>query len=120
MIYNYYNDLWQFPNCCGAIDGKHVRIQCPKKAGSPYYNYKQFHSIVLLAIIDARYRFIAIDVGSYGRQGDASIFEKSTMAEYINNATFNIPPAMILPGTEVSQPCVILADSAFSLTTNIM
>lgn len=115
-----YNDLWNFPNCCGSIDGKHVRIQCPKMAGSLYYNYKQFHSIVLLAIIDAQYRFIAIDVGSYGREGDASIFEKSMLGKCINNGNFNIPPARILPGTDTLQPCVFLGDSAFSLTTNIM
>lgn len=62
---------WNSPNTIGTIDGKHVRIKCPSKTGSLYYNYKDFFSIVLLAVVDANSKFIAIDVGSFGREGDA-------------------------------------------------
>ena len=33
-------ELWNFPMCCGAIDGKHIVMQCPGGAGSSFFNYK--------------------------------------------------------------------------------
>jgi len=35
-----------FPNCLGAVDGKHIRIQNPKNTGSLSFNYKKYFSII--------------------------------------------------------------------------
>lgn len=119
-VINDFFTKWNFPNCCGAIDGKHIRITCPSNAGSSFFNYKEFHSIVLLAIVDSNYKFIGVDVGSYGREGDAGIFLKSAMGKLINAGDFNIPPPAALPSTNVILPNVILGDEAFALTDKMM
>ena len=66
-----YQRKWHFPYCCGSIDGKHIRIKSPSNSGSLYFDYKDFHSIVMLALVDHNYKFLAADVDSYGRKGDA-------------------------------------------------
>lgn len=62
--------LWDLPNCVGSIDGKHIRIQKLPHAGSLDYNYKNYHSIVLLACADADGNFISVETGFYGRMSD--------------------------------------------------
>ncbi|XP_050293722.1 uncharacterized protein LOC126734230 [Anthonomus grandis grandis] len=52
-----FEELANFPNCIGAVDGKHIRIIKPTKSGSLFFNYKHFFSVLLLAVCD---RIIAL------------------------------------------------------------
>lgn len=111
---------WQFPNCLGALDGKHVNIVCPINAGSTFYNYKQDHSIVLLALVDAQYKFIMIDVGAYGRNSDGGIYENSLMGQMFEQRRLNVPQNEPIYQHTEPMPYVIVADAAFPLKTYLL
>lgn len=111
---------WNFPNTFGAIDGKHVRVKAPNNSGSLFFNYKEYYSIILLAIVDANYKFIAVDVGSYGKEGDSGIFQKSCIGKKIARNKFNAPKPANLPGTDIMLPHFLVGDEAFALDTYMM
>ncbi|XP_039764375.1 protein ALP1-like isoform X1 [Pararge aegeria] len=115
-----FDEIWNFPNCIGAIDGKHFKIRAPNNSGSMYFNYKKFFSIVLLAVADAKYRFVIVDVGAYGRNSDGGILDHSKLGLKLQNDTLNIPQNVSLRGITEELPYVFVADEAFPLTKNIM
>ena len=80
-----FEDRWNFPNALGAINGKHVVMQAPARSVSSFFNYKKTHSIVLMAIYNARYQFTIVDIGDSGRQRDGSVYANSNLGYAIEN-----------------------------------
>ncbi|RXN29863.1 nuclease HARBI1 [Labeo rohita] len=109
-------------SCLGSIDGKHVVIQAPNNSGSLFYNYKGTFSIVLLAVVDAKYCFRIIDVGSYGKTSDGGTLANSPFGNGLRNGTLCLPEDTLLPGADHlgPQPHVFIADEAFPLRRDLM
>lgn len=57
------------------------------------------NSIVLLAIVDANWKFIFVDIGSYGKEGDSGIFTKSIISEKMKNGDY-FPPKAKIPNSD--------------------
>lgn len=114
------NKTWNFPNSIGALDGKHIDIIAPAHCGSAYFNYKKKNSIVLMALVDANYNFVYIDVGAKGRESDGGVFSRCSLSNGLCNNTLNLPQPKPLPCRQKPIPYVIVADDAFPLNSNIM
>ena len=111
---------WNVPHACGALDGKHVSIRCPPKTGTLYHNYKGFFSVVLLALVDADYKFLWVDLGGNGSMSDAQIFNVSELKECMENGTIGFPDPEPMPNDDRNTPYLILGDDAFGLRTYLM
>ncbi|CAH1987872.1 unnamed protein product [Acanthoscelides obtectus] len=112
-----YNSRWNFPNCGGAIDGKHIKIVKPVNSGSYYFNYKEYFSTVLMAIVDANYEFIYVNVGCNGRISDGGVIETTKFYDKL------LEKALKLPSNETTinkMNFVFVADDAFALNENIL
>jgi len=48
------------------------------------YNYKCF-SVLLLALVDANYCFIAVDIAAFGKFSDSNVFKKHGKETGINS-----------------------------------
>ena len=109
-----FSKRWNFHHTVGALDGKHIAIRPPGKSGSYYYNYKEFHSIVLLALVDSDYKFIYVDVGANGATSDAGVFLNTPLRSALDNNLLGLPPREPLPGGD-REPHFIVGDTAFPL-----
>jgi DDE superfamily endonuclease len=109
--------------CCllsGALDGKHVRMTSPNHSGAVFRNYKGTFSIVLMGLVDARYRFLYVDVGTNGRVSDGGVFNNCSLGHRLEDNTLCVPPPSLMPNTTTVMPYYIVADDAFALKTYLM
>ena len=73
-----FEELWNFRNCTGAIDGKNVLVKQPANSLPYHFSYKSTFNIVLMELVDGDYKFTYVDVGCNKRVIDGGIFRNSS------------------------------------------
>jgi hypothetical protein len=120
VIANGFNDQWNFPNCLGAVDGKHVSIKKPPHRGSHCCNYKYFFSIVLMAVLNSNYECIMADAGINGRISGGGVLRNTAFGKALVDKLLQIPEPGTLPYNEKKLPFVFVWDDTFAMTENFM
>lgn len=117
-----FNDIWNFPHCLGASDGKHVVLQVPINTGSEFLNYKLTFSIVLLALVDVNYNFMYVNAGGQGQISDGGIFKNCSLYKQLEAHNVDVPQAESLVGRQypVTYFFLFLGDEAFVLSDKLM
>ena len=73
-----------------------------------------------MAVCNANYEFIMIDVGAFGSQSDGGVFAASEFGKMLHNNTLSLPtPTPLYPGGERIPFCFV-GDEAFPLKPNLL
>ncbi|XP_036344851.1 uncharacterized protein LOC118754099 [Rhagoletis pomonella] len=73
-----------------------------------------------MALVDADYKFLFVEVGAYGRESDGGVFARCPLSTAFADNTINFPPPRPLPHESAEMPFVIVADDAFPLKTYLL
>jgi hypothetical protein len=115
QVGNEFERKWDFPNCLGAVDGKHVKITAPTGSGSFYWNYKGSSTLVLMSIANANYEFLYCDIGMNSRVSDGGVIENTKFYEKLMHEEFNLPLPRKSDNSTSDLPYVFVGDEAFAL-----
>ena len=74
-LQRFFYERWNFSHYISTMDGKH---------------YKHSFSIVLLAIVDANYQFLYVDVGCNGRISDCGVFRNCDLYTELEENRLNM------------------------------
>ena len=97
-----FESQWNFPNSIGTLDGKQGTF-----------------NIVLMALVDANYKFISVDIGCNGRISDRGVFCNYSFLKATEHKDLNIPSSQIICEEIRPLPYVIVSDYAFPLKENM-
>ena len=67
-----FHATWNLPHVVGAIDGKHIRVQCPNQSSDFLYCWQFVMFAMLLMLFDA---------GQYGSNDDAGVLANSSIGK---------------------------------------
>lgn len=115
-----FDTKWQFPNCLGSVDGKHIRIIPPPGNGSYYWNYKGYNSLVLMAVANANYEIIYCHMGTNGRVSDGGVLEQTSFYQKLIDGQLNLPKPEKVRNSAKELPYVFIGDEAFRLRPDFL
>jgi hypothetical protein len=75
-----------------------------------------------MAVADADYCFISVEVGAYGTSNDSNVFKNLTFGKLLESNKLNIPDPRVLPSDAegLSMPSVLVGDEAFALSEHVL
>ena len=80
-----FQDVSDFSNIVGAIDGSHIRIAAPPDSAVDYFSHYQKHDFIVQATVDGRKHFLDFASGFPSSMHDARVLQNNTifdLAEY--------------------------------------
>ena len=78
-----------------------------------YHNFKNYYSVVLLALVDAKYQFMWAALSASGNTHDSTYFQSTHVFHEINEA--NVLPEKFQFSGNTKIPPMILGDGAFPM-----
>ena len=97
---------WQFPFAFSAIDGSHLPMKCPPggpEAMKQYHNFKNFYSIILLALVDPKYCFIWASVGTSDNIHDSTLLQSAILWEEMTAGSILSQRVLKIEGQPIPQ-----------------
>ncbi|KAK3883303.1 hypothetical protein Pcinc_002515 [Petrolisthes cinctipes] len=82
-----FREIANFPEVVGAIDGTHIRIVAPREYEAEYINRKNYHSINVQVVFDARYRILDVVAKWPGSVHDSRMWNECGLKEGFENGT---------------------------------
>jgi hypothetical protein len=70
--------------------------------------------------VDAKYKFMTVDIGAHGRQSDSGVFTESSVFRHLEAGSFNLPPPRQIPRTNITLPYVFVGDQRYPLKEYLM
>ena len=97
----------------GCIDGTHVPIKQPRENSQDYRNYKEFFSLNVQAVCNAKGYFMDVDCRWPGSVHDAKVFANSYISKLLRSKQAINAYQSIL---ETKTPPYLIGDPAYPLT----
>lgn len=113
-------EKWDFSNCLGAIDGRHIARRSLHNQDRFTKTTKNLFSVVLQAVVDANYKYLFIKVGNYGSHSNAGTFQSLTLYRALTQHRIKISADKKLPDSQLTLTLVFVGDGAYPLMKHPM